>query len=402
MFRGRRNGGFTRPKICQTEFESGHKQPNTIKSHLPLLVWHRVASLPVPGPRRVESLPAPPHVLCTMYKLIRRISSSFFPRPDRPWGEDGALVYWRDRPPTPSPRLSGSACSHKDVSCFLATSTAPQIGRKRRFSSTEPDDEEPSTSAPKRHRLDTIEAEEDASRRDDAEGMKEVTKGVQEVEIEGEKKDVTDASSSEVPIASAAAIPLPESPVLEAQQETADSEVKVAEVEESTEVTVEEKSSAEQDTPSEEVTKASGVQEETETEEDASGTPATEVTLVDASPCRGQRTRGREGRCYCCLPGRLYRGGCCAEEDIREWSSRPLTVRWPHVAALIPRPSIYRSSYILTISPCFPVNDSSCMSFTVLIHHYSPTILYILHHLFAINCFNYSPNPVSLLSFGPF
>lgn len=120
--------------------------------------------------------------------------------------------------------------------CFTATSTAPQIGRKRRFSSTEPDDDEPSTSAPKRHRLDPTEAEQNdpsSSRREEGEGVGEVTKGVQEVEI-GKEMDssIIDPKSSEVPaVAAAAAIPLPESPVLEAQKEAADEEVKDVPVE---------------------------------------------------------------------------------------------------------------------------------------------------------------------------
>ncbi|KAL4250995.1 hypothetical protein ABKN59_006578 [Abortiporus biennis] len=106
-----------------------------------------------------------------MYKLIRRISSSFFPRPDRPWSED-------------------------------ATSTAPQIGRKRRYSSTEPDDEASSSTA-KKHRLDLTEAQgaEPATKEDtlkEAEAVKEVTKDA----------------------AIAAAVPLPESPELNAQKES--------------------------------------------------------------------------------------------------------------------------------------------------------------------------------------
>ncbi|KAH8097084.1 hypothetical protein BXZ70DRAFT_310523 [Cristinia sonorae] len=136
-------------------------------------------------PSHASSLPPSPR---TMYKLIRRISSSFFPRPDRPWSED-------------------------------ATSTAPQIGRKRRYSSTEPEEDESSSSAPKRHRLDAIQPEEDV------EAVKEVTRGVQGVEIEeGEK--VADTQAADGPAVAAAAIPLPDSPTLEAQEEKLEPEVK--------------------------------------------------------------------------------------------------------------------------------------------------------------------------------
>ncbi|KAH9947796.1 hypothetical protein B0H21DRAFT_661150, partial [Amylocystis lapponica] len=115
-----------------------------------------------------------------MYKLIRRISSSFFPRPDRPWSED-------------------------------ATSSAPQIGRKRRLSTTEPDEPSPSV---KKHRAESPEGSDDASQRDaspsrpgkETEGVKQVTKGVREVELEeGNRRDApADAD--------AAAVPLPDSP----------------------------------------------------------------------------------------------------------------------------------------------------------------------------------------------
>ncbi|KAI0922538.1 hypothetical protein AcV5_009483 [Taiwanofungus camphoratus] len=122
-----------------------------------------------------------------MYKLLRRISSSFFPRPDRPWSED-------------------------------ATSTAPQIGRKRRLSTTEPD--EPSPLAKKR-RDEPGGVSEDEPQREtspcrpgkETEGVKEVTKGVRDVELEGGK--TSDSSAH----ADAAAIPLPESPILQATQE---------------------------------------------------------------------------------------------------------------------------------------------------------------------------------------
>ncbi|CCL99065.1 uncharacterized protein FIBRA_01077 [Fibroporia radiculosa] len=123
-----------------------------------------------------------------MYKILRRISSSFFPRPDRPWSED-------------------------------ATSTAPQIGRKRRMSSPEPDADPDTQPSAKRRRADSPDASDDASHRDDSparvgkaetetEEVKQVTKGVGEVELD-------EGSVPETPSAAeAAAIPLPDSPVL--------------------------------------------------------------------------------------------------------------------------------------------------------------------------------------------
>ncbi|KAK7683846.1 hypothetical protein QCA50_013224 [Cerrena zonata] len=117
-----------------------------------------------------------------MYKIIRRISSSFLPRSDRPWDED-------------------------------ATSTAPVIGRKRRNDSVESD--EP---APKRNRTEDLEeglssaSQKEESVSKDTEGVKEVTKGVEEVEIEDKKVVPAEAS--------AAAVPLPDSPELQAQKET--------------------------------------------------------------------------------------------------------------------------------------------------------------------------------------
>ncbi|KAF7799671.1 hypothetical protein EIP86_010911 [Pleurotus ostreatoroseus] len=133
-----------------------------------------------------------------MYKLIRRISSSFFSRPDRPWNED-------------------------------ATSTAPQIGQKRRHSS-EDDDEDvptPSGSGSKRHKASLpkrhedvkadLESQNHSSQTPEAkegEGVKEVTQGVQEVELEDKSDAAEDA-------AGAAAVPLPDSPVIKAQPDAA-------------------------------------------------------------------------------------------------------------------------------------------------------------------------------------
>ncbi|TBU63576.1 hypothetical protein BD310DRAFT_945116 [Dichomitus squalens] len=150
-----------------------------------------------------------------MYKLIRRISSGFFPRPDRPWSED-------------------------------ATSTAPQIGRKRRLSTPEPEEEREQTPVSKKHRAES-EADvtpapatpEEQPQEKETEEVKEVTKGVKEVELEEkpaqpetsaaeEKEVLTDGKEAEADAEQAAAVPLPDSPLLKAaQSEDADAEGEV-------------------------------------------------------------------------------------------------------------------------------------------------------------------------------
>ncbi|KAG5644682.1 hypothetical protein DXG03_007982 [Asterophora parasitica] len=120
-----------------------------------------------------------------MFGLIRRISHSVIPRPDRPWADD-------------------------------PTSNAPQRGRKRRLSSTEreqdPDIEE---SQKKKIRGEsTVSAASEAgdatlSQQAESSAVKEVTRGVKEVELD----DSTDASKvedgKEVAVAPEA-VPLPE------------------------------------------------------------------------------------------------------------------------------------------------------------------------------------------------
>ncbi|KAJ3539867.1 hypothetical protein NM688_g6303 [Phlebia brevispora] len=142
-----------------------------------------------------------------MYKFIRRISNSFFSRPDRPWNED-------------------------------ATSNAPQIGQKRRHSSPEADDV-PTPSSSKRQKTDFVD-EEGAVEKNvlpqsqslhegtNGEGVKEVTKGVRDVELT-ERKDING-----VAVNGAAAVPLPDSPVIGPQPEPVDLQV-VAEVSAKTE-----------------------------------------------------------------------------------------------------------------------------------------------------------------------
>ncbi|KAH9927948.1 uncharacterized protein BXZ73DRAFT_78405 [Epithele typhae] len=151
----------------------------------------------------------------SMYKLIRRISSSFFPRPDRPWSED-------------------------------ATSTAPQIGKKRRLSTSEHEDRE--ATPVKKARADSEAATDEESGRDqergsspaartDTEEVKEVTEGVREVELEDgpplpsdseapsataataqEGEDAVIVAETETETQAAAAVPLPESPTLKAAE----------------------------------------------------------------------------------------------------------------------------------------------------------------------------------------
>ncbi|KAL7284595.1 hypothetical protein ACG7TL_001889 [Trametes sanguinea] len=137
-----------------------------------------------------------------MYKIIRRISSSFFPRPDRPWSED-------------------------------ATSTAPQIGRKRRLSTEEHEERETTPSA-KKHRTesdaapDTAREQSPAEPGKETEEVKEVTEGVREVELEDGKTSgaavTEDVSTEKTGAEEAAAVPLPESPELKPAEDVDKSE----------------------------------------------------------------------------------------------------------------------------------------------------------------------------------
>ncbi|KAI8989140.1 hypothetical protein BD414DRAFT_507528 [Trametes punicea] len=141
-----------------------------------------------------------------MYKLIRRISSSFFPRPDRPWSED-------------------------------ATSTAPQIGRKRRLSTNEREERETTPSA-KKHRAEseaTPESERGqspaAATGRETEEVKEVTKGVREVELEDGKPSALETTEGvadeKIGAEEAAAVPLPDSPELKPTEDDQKTEGKV-------------------------------------------------------------------------------------------------------------------------------------------------------------------------------
>lgn len=119
---------------------------------------------------------------------------------------------------TVSPRLIRFAFSIRS-GCSLATSHAPTIGRKRRYSVTEQDDDDSSSSAAKRAKNDPVKPDtecdsasegespkEDAATPVEGQEVKEVTKGVNEVDLED--KDKVEDTSSIPP----EGVPLPESP----------------------------------------------------------------------------------------------------------------------------------------------------------------------------------------------
>ncbi|KAH0831146.1 hypothetical protein J3R83DRAFT_13717 [Lanmaoa asiatica] len=123
-----------------------------------------------------------------MFQFLRRVSGSLLPRPDRPWRDD-------------------------------ATSHAPTIGRKRRHSVTEQDDDDSASSTAKRTKNDPVKPDTECDSPSDGESpngnavpslsgqeVKEVTKGVKEVDLEDRDK-VEDASSIRPE-----GVPLPDSP----------------------------------------------------------------------------------------------------------------------------------------------------------------------------------------------
>jgi len=120
-------------------------------------------------------------IKATMFKLIRRISSSVFPLNDRPWADD-------------------------------ATSTAPTIGTKRRLSSVDMDLDTPVGSLSKKSRkdkdADASDGEEPTSSpvtssplpsksSPPSEDVKEVTTGVKEIELD-QTPNVPPSDPSEV------------------------------------------------------------------------------------------------------------------------------------------------------------------------------------------------------------
>ncbi|KAH9077649.1 hypothetical protein EDB83DRAFT_2345095 [Lactarius deliciosus] len=99
-----------------------------------------------------------------MFKLLRRISSSIYPRLDRPWSDD-------------------------------ATSNAPTIGRKRRLSDDDDDGDDVRDAGSSRKRRAPLEREgmselgELRGKGTETDpGVKEVTRGVKEVELEDKKE----------------------------------------------------------------------------------------------------------------------------------------------------------------------------------------------------------------------
>ncbi|KAF9011855.1 hypothetical protein BDQ17DRAFT_1222728, partial [Cyathus striatus] len=89
-----------------------------------------------------------------MFNLVRRISHSFIPRPDRPWEDD-------------------------------PTSNAPAKRKKRRLSSTERHQADEDEQIRKKVRGDTAtpDAEEPSIAATETQAVKEVTQGVEDVEL---------------------------------------------------------------------------------------------------------------------------------------------------------------------------------------------------------------------------
>ncbi|KIM92235.1 hypothetical protein PILCRDRAFT_810268 [Piloderma croceum F 1598] len=118
--------------------------------------------------------------------LVRRISGSILPRSDRPWSED-------------------------------ATSNAPTIGRKRRLSTPGEDEEEENTAKRAKGEDGTLTRNESPSQPvalvNETAEVKEVTQGVDDVELEEGKPET---------------VPLPASPPPEAQDLEAAKDGKMA------------------------------------------------------------------------------------------------------------------------------------------------------------------------------
>ncbi|KAG2159374.1 uncharacterized protein EDB93DRAFT_1115354 [Suillus bovinus] len=108
-----------------------------------------------------------------MFKFIRRVSTSFLPRPDRPWRDD-------------------------------ATSNAPTIGRKRCFSFVEDADDDTASTSIKKLRGDSTQVEGSnppipAVSDKEGEDVKSVTQGVKDVELDEKKLD-SSCGPEEVPL----------------------------------------------------------------------------------------------------------------------------------------------------------------------------------------------------------
>ncbi|KAG6840020.1 hypothetical protein C0991_009551 [Blastosporella zonata] len=109
-----------------------------------------------------------------MFGIIRRISSSFFPRPDRPWADD-------------------------------ATSNAPTKGKKRRLSSTEREQDQEEDIRRKKIRGESAvsevpsEAQGTPQPETESSDVKEVTQGVKTVEL-SESEPTTTVAPEAVPL----------------------------------------------------------------------------------------------------------------------------------------------------------------------------------------------------------
>lgn len=121
-----------------------------------------------------------------MFKVLRRISSSIYPRPDRPWSDDGAS--------RPFPSRSSRHLNEQPT----ATSNAPSIGRKRRMNDEDADEQEMGSTRKRRGQLerqDTSSSElgelgvKEVKGSEVDPGVKQVTRGVKEVELEEDKKE---------------------------------------------------------------------------------------------------------------------------------------------------------------------------------------------------------------------
>ncbi|KAJ7756988.1 hypothetical protein B0H16DRAFT_1537621 [Mycena metata] len=105
-----------------------------------------------------------------MFNLIRRFSGSVIPRPDRPWAED-------------------------------PTSNAPRVGSKRRMADEDRDEDDEEQARQKKVRGATDEALPDARESSstplpqapDTAGVKEVTQGVKEVDLETKPQAVPES-----------------------------------------------------------------------------------------------------------------------------------------------------------------------------------------------------------------
>ncbi|KAK7053034.1 hypothetical protein VNI00_004355 [Paramarasmius palmivorus] len=203
-----------------------------------------------------------------MFGLVRRISNSFIPRPDRPWEED-------------------------------ATSNAPKIGRKRRRSMTDREQDAPMDgSSKKKVRGDTpvVTATDGEGStpapQPETEAVKEVTKGVKGVELEDKDKvepesvPLPDEVAGELDSSSIASTPPPESEATKVEE--------VAAVANADAVATE---AAETDTVTEPQAKDAVEEKEDVATATVSGTeaPTTEASVVEESSEKAEQLSSTAG-----------------------------------------------------------------------------------------------------------